>query len=37
MRPAAEIDSFPVEDQIILPVTDIVGRVTDETKQVRQH
>jgi hypothetical protein len=37
MRPAAEIDPFPIEDQIILPVSDILGRVTDETKQVRQH
>jgi hypothetical protein len=30
-RPAAEIDPFPVEDQIILPVSDILDRVTDET------
>jgi hypothetical protein len=37
MRPAAELDPFPSEDQIILPVSDILGRVTDETKQVRQH
>jgi hypothetical protein len=32
MRPAAEIDPFPVEDQIILPVSDILDRVADETK-----
>ena len=32
MRPAAELDTFPVEDQIILPVSDILVRVTDETK-----
>jgi hypothetical protein len=37
MRLAAELDPFPSEDQIILPVSDILGRVTDETKQVRQH
>jgi hypothetical protein len=32
MGPAAEIDPFPVEDQIILPVSDILDRVADETK-----
>ena len=37
MRPAKEIDPFPVEDQIILPVSDILNRVADETKEVRQH
>jgi hypothetical protein len=37
MRPAVELDLFPEEDQIILPVSDILGRVTDETKQVRHH
>ncbi len=37
MRAAKEIDPFPVEDQIILPVSDILDRVTAETKQVRQH
>ena len=36
-RPAAEIDPFTVEDQIILPVSDMLDRVTDETKQVSQH
>ncbi len=36
MRPA-ELDIFHLEDQIILPVSDILGRVTDETKQVSQH
>jgi hypothetical protein len=37
MRPAAEIDPFPVEDQIILPVSDILDRVAYETIRVRQH
>ena len=37
MRPAKEIDPFPVEDQVILPVSDILNRVADETKEVRQH
>jgi hypothetical protein len=37
MRPAKEIDPFLLEDEIILPVSDILDRVTDETKQVRQH
>jgi uncharacterized small protein (DUF1192 family) len=37
IRPAKEIDPFPAEDEIILPVSDILDRVTDETKQERQH
>ena len=31
------IDPLPMEDHIILPVSDIMARVTTETKQVRGH
>jgi len=31
------IDPLPMEDHIILPVSDILARVTTETKQVRGH
>ena len=31
------IDPHPMEDHIILPVSDILARVTTETKQVRRH
>jgi len=35
-KPSTEaIDRLPLEDHIILPVSDILARVTDETKQVR--
>jgi hypothetical protein len=37
-KPSTEaIDRLPVRDHIILPVSDILARVTDETKQVRGH
>jgi hypothetical protein len=37
-KPSTEaIDRLPVQDQIILPVSDILARVTDETRQVRGH
>jgi hypothetical protein len=37
-KPSTEaIDRLPVQDHIILPVSDILARVTDETKQVRGH
>jgi hypothetical protein len=31
------IDPLPMEDHIILPVSDILARVTTETKQGREH
>jgi hypothetical protein len=31
------IDPLPMEDHIILPVSEILARVTTETKQVRGH
>jgi hypothetical protein len=37
-KPSTEaIDRLPVQDHIILPVSDILARVTDETRQVREH
>jgi hypothetical protein len=37
-KPSTEaIDRLPVQDHIILPVSDILARVTDETRQVRGH
>jgi hypothetical protein len=35
--PTETIDPLPMEDHIILPVSDILARVTTETKQVRGH
>jgi hypothetical protein len=37
-KPSTEaIDRLPVQDHIILPVSDILARITDETRQVRGH
>jgi hypothetical protein len=36
-RSRIEIDTFSVEDEIILPVSEILARVTDEAKQARGH
>jgi hypothetical protein len=37
-KPSTEaIDRLPVQDHIILPVSDILARVTDETRRVRGH
>jgi hypothetical protein len=37
-KPSTEaIDRLPVQDHIILPVSDVLARVTDDTRQVRGH
>ncbi len=36
-RSTETIDQLPVEDQIVLPVADILARVTDAANQPRQH